>query len=238
MRSDQAPFNDVRVRQAVSMAMNRKGRGKYEKWRRENTAVPAGLKAWHLPVDQLGDAAKYYQYSPDESKRLLKEAGHPNGFETSMLVHSGYGAFWGDYIERVSGWLSEVGIKVNIVDKEYGSYIRLLSRRKYDGMGMLLSKPYVTPDGFVYGRYGDNNLSFVDDPELRRLAEAQRGEKDVKKRKELIDQLSRLAAEKQYYVYLNSWPRIASWQPYVMNFNTNLGYDYGGRLQSAWLSKL
>ncbi len=238
MRSDQAPFNDERVRQAISMAMNRKGSGKFEKWRRENTVVPAGLKEWHLPVDQLGDSAKYYQYNTDEAKRLLSEAGHPNGFETPMLVHSGYGTFWGDYIERVAGWLKEVGVRVNIIDKEYGSYIRLLTKQKYDGMAMLLSKPYVTPDGFVYGRYAKDNMSHIDDAKLRELAEAQRREKDVKKRKAIIDELSRLAAEKQYYVYLNSWPRIASWQPYVMNFNTNLGYDYGGRLQSAWLAKL
>ncbi|WP_089936959.1 ABC transporter substrate-binding protein [Candidatus Entotheonella palauensis] len=238
MRSDQAPFNDERVRQAVSMAMNRKGSGKYEKWRRENTAVPAGLKEWHLPVDQLGDAAKYYQYNPDEAKRLLSEAGHPNGFETPMLVHSGYSPLWSDYIERVTGWLGDVGIKVSIVDKEYGAYIRLLTQRKYDGMAMLLSKAYVTPDGFVYGRYAKDNISHVDDAELRELSEAQRREKDVKKRKAIIDELSRLAAVKQYYIYLNSWPRVASWQPYVMNFNTNLDYDYGGRLQSAWLAKL
>ncbi|ETX01219.1 MAG: hypothetical protein ETSY1_08185 [Candidatus Entotheonella factor] len=198
MRSDQAPFDDVRVRQAISMAMNRKGSGQYEKWRRENTAVPAGLKDWHLPVDQLGDAAKYYQYNPDEAKRLLSEAGHPNGFETPMLVHSGYSTRWGDYIERVAGWLGDVGIKVSIIDKEYGAYIRLLTRLKYDGMAMLLSKPYVTPDGFVYGRYAKNNLSHIDDAELRELAVAQRREKDVKKRKAVIDQLSRLAAEKQY----------------------------------------
>ena len=238
MRSDQAPFNDDRVRQAVSMAMNRKGSGRFEKWRRENTAVPAGLRDWHLPVDQLGEGAQYYDYNPDAAKRLLSEAGHPNGFETPMLVHSGYGSFWGDYIERVAGWLGDVGIKVSIVDKEYGAYNRLVSRRKYDGMAMLLSKPFVTPDGFVYGRYAKDNLAYADDAKLRELAEAQRREKDVKKRKAIIDDLSRLAAMKQYYIYLNSWPRIASWQPYVMNFNTNLGYDYGGRLQSAWLAKL
>ncbi len=196
MRSDKTPFNDERVRQAVSMAMNRKGDGKAEKWRRDNTAVSAGLKEWHLPVDQLGEGAKYYQYNPDEAKRLLAAAGHPNGFETPMLVHSGYSALWSDYIERVIGWLGDVGIRVSLVDKEYGAYIRLLTKQKYDGMAMLLSKPYVTPDGFVYGRYGRDNISHIDDAELRQLAEAQRREKDVKKRKAIIDELSRLAAVK------------------------------------------
>ncbi len=234
IRTDQPPFNDQRVRQAISMAINRQAN--QSKWRRDNTTVPAGLKDWHLPVDQLGEGAKYHAYNPEEAKRLLSEAGYPQGFETPVLVHTGYHPLWADYIERVASWVSEVGIKMQIVDKEYGAYIRLLTRGKYEGMVMAFSKPYVTPDGYVYGRYKQENLSYVDDAEMRDLALAQRHEKDLKKRKAIIDQISRLAAVKQYYIYFNSWPRVASWQPHVMNFNTNLVYDYGGRMQYAWFS--
>ncbi len=89
------------------------------------------------------------------------------------------------------------------------------------------------------GRSGNcYNIAYVDHAKLHDLSIAQRREKDVKKRKAIFDEISRLAAVEQYHIYLVSYPRIASWQPYVMNFNTNLGYDYGGRLLSAWLSKL
>ena len=166
----------------------------------------------------------------------MRQAGYPQGFDTTVLVHTGYAPIWSDYIEQVVSWLAEVGVKAQIVDKDYGAYIRLLTRRKYEGMIMALSKPYVTPDGFVYLRYKEGNLGYVDDAEMRRLTLAQRQEKDVSKRKAIIDEVSRLAAVKQHYIYFNSWPRIASWQPYVMNFNTNLGYDYGSRLEAAWFA--
>jgi acyl-CoA synthetase (NDP forming) len=38
-------------------------------------AVPRGLAEWSLPIDQLGEGAKYYRYAPKEAKRLLAEAG-------------------------------------------------------------------------------------------------------------------------------------------------------------------
>ena len=102
MHTDQPPFNDQRVRQAISMAMNRQemidtighGQGKMD------TAVPAALTQWHLPVDQLGAGATYHQYNPQEARRLLTEAGYPNGFTASMLVFTGYGAAWADIMKR------------------------------------------------------------------------------------------------------------------------------------------
>jgi hypothetical protein len=40
-----------------------------------------------------------------------------------------------------------------------------------------------------------------------------------------------------YYVYASASERLASWQPHVKNYNTNLGYDYGGRMLEAWIDK-
>ena len=82
------PFNDVRVRRAISMAIDRQAVIEAVYLRGEPTpAIAPGLTAWSLPVDQLGEGAKYYQYNPKEARRLLAEAGYPKGFEDAAEFH-------------------------------------------------------------------------------------------------------------------------------------------------------
>lgn len=242
MHTDKPPFHDPRVRQAISMALNRQemqefvsmGQGK------PDTAVPASLTDWHLPVDQLGEGARYYQHNPAEARRLLKEAGYPNGLKAAMLVFTGYGAQWADIIDLVSNYLREVGITVQVQNKEYGAYIQSLVARTYDDMVLALHTPYVIPDGYVHDRYIPDklrNLSYVHDPDMERLARAQRREKDLQKRRDLLAELSRKAAVNQYYIHFNASVYVASWPRYVKNFQTNLGYDYGGRMEAAWFAR-
>src|SRR6266852_6210568 len=92
MRTDQAPFNDVRVRRAISHAIDRQGiidavfiRGAL------TPAVSRGLPEWSPRIDELGAGAKYYQHDPKEAKRLLAEAGFPKGFKTQMFTTGGFG---------------------------------------------------------------------------------------------------------------------------------------------------
>src|SRR5688500_7750483 len=83
MRTDQPPFNDVRVRRAISMAIDRQAIIEAVYLRGEpSPAIPRGLTEWSLPIDQLGAGAKYYQYDARAAKRLLAEAGFPKGFKT------------------------------------------------------------------------------------------------------------------------------------------------------------
>src|SRR3989454_3952919 len=72
LRTDQPPFTDVRVRRAISHAIDRQAIIDAAYPRGEPTsAVPRGLTEWSLPIDQLGAGAKYYQYDPKEARRLL-----------------------------------------------------------------------------------------------------------------------------------------------------------------------
>src|SRR5262245_51866030 len=92
MRTDQPPVHDVRVRRAVSHAIDRQGLIEAVWGRGEPTAaVGRGLVEWALSVDQLGPGAKYYQYDPKEARRLLAEAGFPRGFKTQLTVTTGLG---------------------------------------------------------------------------------------------------------------------------------------------------
>ena len=49
-----------------------------------NPSVPAGLKEWSIPLDQLGEGARYLRYDPGAARKLLAEAGYPRGFSATV----------------------------------------------------------------------------------------------------------------------------------------------------------
>ena len=89
MRTDKAPFSDVRVRRAMSMAIDRKGiiDAVYEGVGAINPAMPAALKEWSIPMAELGEGAQYYRYDPTAAKKLLAEAGYPQGLLRDDGLH-------------------------------------------------------------------------------------------------------------------------------------------------------
>jgi ABC-type transport system substrate-binding protein len=86
MRTDKAPFSDVRVRRAMSLAINRQqlidstfeGVGAY------NPPVPAALRDWAIPFDQLGEGGQWYKHDPAAARKLLAEAGLSSGFSAAL----------------------------------------------------------------------------------------------------------------------------------------------------------
>jgi peptide/nickel transport system substrate-binding protein len=239
MRTDQRPFNDGRVRRAISHAIDRQGLIDAVWGRGEPTpAVARGLVEWSLPIDQLGAGAKYYQYDPKEARRLLAEAGYPNGFKTQLTATTGLGRDLIDDVQLIQRYLKDVGIEVELKLQEFGAYMAITFAGKYEGM---VRAPYGIawePDGVLYRAYAPdsaNNLGHVNDPTLTAMLKEQRRTQDLEARKQIILDIQRYAAEQQYYVYTISVMVTSSWQPYVKNFAPNLTFDYGSRVAALWL---
>ena len=126
MRTDQAPFNDVRVRRAISHAVNRQEIIDAVWIRGEPIpAVSRGLAEWSPRIDELGAGARYYQYDPKEARRLLAEAGVPKGFKTLLHTTNGTGAgpAMVDAAQLAQRSLKEVGIETELKIEEYGAYM-------------------------------------------------------------------------------------------------------------------
>jgi len=242
MRTDQKPFSDPRVRQAMSLAIDRQGLidATGEGVGVINPPVPAALKEWSLPVAQLGEGAKYYKYDPKEAKRLLGEAGYPNGFPASICFTTYGSTILVDAAQLVLKYLKDVGIDSKLDQKEYGAYISTCFYGKFDSLTLGPQTPFLEPDNFLFGQYypGETkNQSHINDPVVADMLIRQRRTQDLAKRREVIHEIQRYLAKQQYYVQLPSGVYIGVWDSALKNYGPNVGYDYGGRLMAAWLDR-
>ena len=242
MRTDKAPFADARVRRAVSHAVNRQaiidsvneGAGVF------NAAVPSALKDWALPVDQLGEGSRYYKYDPAEARRLLAEAGYPRGFSTVMDFHNFGSTLLVDAMQLVVKDLKSVGIEVKLNQKEYGAFISSTAVGNYEGIYYGPATPFLDPDNYLYTVYypgHPRNIGKINDPVLTDLLIRQRRLQDPAKRRQVIHDIQRHVAGQQHLVEVFSVVLSFAWDGALRNYGPNLGYDYGGRLQSAWLER-
>ncbi len=244
-RTDQPPFNDVRVRRAVSLAIDRKawsdtildGEGCIDAG-----PVPCALADWKLPASKMDPAkAKYLVgYDPQEAKRLLAEAGYPNGFTTSMAHWPGYVPPWRTYYDIAADNLAKIGVTVEFKPEEYGKYISTTYLGKFEKMAMGPQAPGNEIDDWLFSAYfpeQPHNRSHVADAELNKMLAAQRRELDPKKRLAIVHDIQRYLADKAYYVYLPTWPQHVTHAPRVKGFKHHDGFSLGYRLLFTWLDR-
>jgi peptide/nickel transport system substrate-binding protein len=242
-RTDQPPFNDVRVRRAISLAIDRKAWNEaihYGEGCIEEGPVPCALTDWKLPAAKMDPAKAKFQvgYDPAEAKRLLAEAGFPNGFTTPMYHWPGYAPPWRTYYDLAADNLAKIGITVEFKPEEYGKYISTTYLGKFEKMAMGPQLPGNEVDDWLFaGFYPEqpHNRSHVADPELNKMLIAQRRELDPKKRLAIVHDIQRYLADKAYYVYLPGLPQYITHAPQVRGFTYHDGFSLGYRLIFTWL---
>ena len=241
MRTDKAPFNDLRVRQAFSLGIDRKkwvaqyleGHG-YE----DNGPVPAPMREWKLPAKDLGEGAKWLEYNPTLARKLLADAGFPNGMKMKCTNWPGYGDEHVEEIELLAYSLKGIGVELQIVNEEYGNYIRGSFLGKFDETSWGPSSLFTEVDSFLYNYYHTGqpgNRSHVSDTTLDVLLDAQRRYAAKSSRKKVIDDIQRHCAEQVYYVFTPFPKNLSSWNPRVKNYSPKNSFDRGAQLQVVWL---
>jgi peptide/nickel transport system substrate-binding protein len=124
------PFDDVRVRKAMSYAIDK------------DLLIQAVAEGYgtKLGSNMSPVMGKYFKegladkYSPDlkKAKDLLTQAGYPNGFETTITVPSNY-KFHVDTAQVIVEMLKQIGIKAEIEQVEWGVWLdRVYAGRDYD----------------------------------------------------------------------------------------------------------
>lgn len=130
-----APFDNVKVRQALNYAVNKdaiieaiyQGSGQKAK-----NPIPPTMWSYN-------DDVKDYDYDPEKAKALLKEAGFANGFETdlwAMPVSRPYNPNARRMAELIQADWEKVGVKTKIISYEWGEYLKRM-RAGEDSVGMM-----------------------------------------------------------------------------------------------------
>jgi peptide/nickel transport system substrate-binding protein len=157
-----APFNNVKVRQAMAWAVNRK--------EIIDTALfgVGGIEAtgFVIPPGNYYHVSKvvYDKTDVDRAKRLLAEAGHPNGFEAELYVTSTYD-FLRTPAELLQAQLARAGIRLRIRAADWSVYLPTVAAKQY-ALTILGTSGQVDPDDYLYSNFvtGDrrNFVNFSD----------------------------------------------------------------------------
>jgi peptide/nickel transport system substrate-binding protein len=187
-----SPWHDRRVRLAVNYAIDKQAINEVERMglgRLTGSIIPRGLD-FALPLEPL-------PYDPAQAKRLLAEAGYPNGFEAGDLTPLPPFVTMG---ESVANDLAAVGIRTKVRMMERAAFLSTYRDKKLRGLILNVSaalgnaatriESYVLSSGtYAYGGYHD-----VDD-----LFRQQAVERDRAKREALLHQIQRLMQERVMY---------------------------------------
>jgi peptide/nickel transport system substrate-binding protein len=244
LRTDKPPFNDKRVRQAISMGLNRqairqaisKGEGVDEQL--YHVGFPFARQVKDLPQ------AKYWAHNVAEAKKLMAAAiGEGKTIETTW-DHADAVIYTQAYVDTATlaqSQLKEIGINIKDQSAPYAQYISTTYQGQYEGMG---HSPRAVPYwlDFVTERFtmkparGRINLSYVNDTNLEALLDKQRAQFKLEERLQTVKQIEELVAEEQYEIFFSTDTRTYFWDKPIQNYRPTAWFPYT-HLMKTWRDK-
>jgi len=221
MNCEMEPFTDVRVRRAMNYAV--------DKTRLLRTINDRGVPATGvLPRQMPGFNAQLqgYAYDPDRAKRMLAEAGYPDGLKLPFWVRSDVG-FELRVAQALQQDLAEVGVQLELKPVSFATLIEVMGKRKAAVFGIFgWSQDYPDPSNFLDvllngNRITDtmcNNAAFYSNPEVNALLEAANRETDRARRLQLYQEAEQRIVDDAPWVFLYHPTTYALRQPWVKGF--------------------
>ncbi len=203
------PLTKKKVRQAINMAIDKQSIV-------DDLYMGTAIKAKNgMPPFMLGynDEIVDYPYDPAKAKTLLAEAGYPDGFEVTLYVMPVSRPYMFDppkIGEAIQSYLGAVGIKVNIYQVDWGTYLQ----ETMDGNAQMCLLGWTgdngDPDNFLNVLYGANvcsigtsgNYGFYMNSTAQALLTAALATYDTEKRATYYKKFQEMIHEDACYVYL------------------------------------
>jgi peptide/nickel transport system substrate-binding protein len=227
-----SPWHDRRVRLAANHAIDRAAVNQAETlgYSRLTGSIVPRIFQFAVPVEPLA-------YDPPRAKKLLAEAGYPNGFEAGdFYPFPPYNSMG----EAIQGYLQSVGIRSRIRTMERAAYFAAWREKKLHGIILVVTatmgnaatrlEPYAIKNGiYAYG-----SLPPVDDLYARQAREV-----DPKKREAMVHQIQTLITEHAMHVPIYELAFIWGVGPRVEESGAGLipGFAYSAPFEDLKLRK-
>ncbi len=208
LNTQKKPFSDVRVRRAANHAVNRSAIAKDILKGTGTVAlgpIPPAI-TWAFT-----DQVTKYPYDPDKAKKLLTEAGYPNGFSAVFWIpESGSGMQSPKTMaQAIQADLAAVGIKVSIQTYEWGAYLNKYSKgfgqdADMGAMSFMLDPGDPAPMlSLVIDGHGGFNGGAYKNAEVDRLLDEATRVVDLKKRGELYRRAAKIIVDDAPWIFID-----------------------------------
>ena len=200
---EKEPFNEVKVRQAISMLVNKEEilEGIYDGF---GIAAVGPLAPG---VFGYNDSMSPLSYNPEKALELLEEAGYGDGFSTTIWTNDNPQRM--DMAVLLQQELKQANIDVEIEVVEWGAYLEKTANGEHDMFILGLSNPVGDADYFLRQLFysankgAPGNRTFYDNTEMDKLLDEAREEIDEAKRLALYDKVQEMLIEEAPMVYIH-----------------------------------
>jgi ABC-type transport system substrate-binding protein len=235
MNARRKPYDDIRVRRAISFAIDRDAAVQVVK---QGGAVRGGYMSpkglWGLPEAELRKFDGYDKPNIEQAKQLLSAAGVQTPLEASATTRTDFK----DFAEFVKDQLAKIGINLKLTLADTATAQPVLQRGDFDIGPWTISINIDDPDATFSEISTSNavrNWSQVKDPQIDALFERQSQTLDVNERKKLVNELEKQALSQYqvavlYFQNLN-YARSKS----LRNFVVHESLYTSRRMENAWL---
>jgi peptide/nickel transport system substrate-binding protein len=252
---DNKPWGDKRVRQALSMALDRDGYLRVQDQTKKGDWMshisPAMAPYFMSPLKakaEFGPNAKYFEKNIAEAKKLMEAAGVGSGITFKLRANvDRYGPAAKQAWELFANTITEAGFKAELVYEEYGAYIQSTFLGKIPegaAVGPFIGAPR-DPDDILMRLYWSesprHNWGGTPIPEMAQLDAMfvkQRTLLNLQERISYMKEIQRAMAESMLVIPYHATAGYAYSNPYLNNYNWKNGYGYPTESSAkAWFSE-
>ena len=243
LNQTEKPFDDVRVRRAISMSVDRDGWGKTLQlpYKLESGPITWGYEDWKLDLPKMpADVQAWAKYNPDEAAKLVQAAGVSSSANYQIHMYP-YNEAYTPEAQLLIGSLKKIGISSTLKVYDYNNWIANVyyttDPKAYSGM-------LYGPDNLdriqqqLFDRFSktsNRNHAFINDPQMEQWLTDFTSSKGPDDAKVVANKIQQRSVDQAYATYRPQPTSPLAWDPSLQNYEGETPFSYQTSVRAAFL---